>query len=99
LNPEQLKDFDRHKRFKVIGSRGGHYLIGNRSKLGHYNVRKLRGDEEMVAYCTTLHVAKGQTRPYPTYDVMLAQKLQIENDEDTFLYVAPMKRLSELRYY
>lgn len=86
LTPEQRNKLEQHGYFDVRGSRTGHvYRIRQGS---HGNIFKMHEDgQRMIAkYC-------GQPEGVPTEDMMLAQKLQIECDEDGFLAKANMTPL------
>lgn len=86
LTAEQRTMLEQHGYFEVRGSRTGHvYQIRQGS---HGNIFKMHEDgQQMTAkYC-------GQPEGVPTEDMMLAQKLQIECDEDGFLAKANMTPL------
>jgi hypothetical protein len=75
LRPEQLRDYDKRKRFKVTGSAGGHYLIAPGS------IRDLDTGRHIC------FVPENWTA-LPVADVMLARKIALENDEAGVLEVA-----------
>jgi len=76
LSPAQLKQFERHRSFKVTGSRGGRYLIEEGSM---FNVAALGRPGR---FC---FVPKGASA---FGDVMLAQKIMLESDEGRVLKIA-----------
>lgn len=86
LNEQQRAQLQRERFFEVIAKHSKRrYRIHEGT---HGNVRLLSEDgREVTRYC-------GQPNGVPTEDAMLAQKLQIEHDEDTFLQKANATRLT-----
>lgn len=79
LSNEQLVSLRVHRYFDVIAPSGNRYRIYEGS---HGNVALLEdGGREECRYCA-------QPDGVPTADMMLAQKLQLEADEQGFLAVA-----------
>jgi hypothetical protein len=86
LSHQQHEQLQRERFFEVIGrNTKRRYRIREGT---HGNVRLLdEAGREVTSYC-------GQPNGVPTEDSMLAQKLQIEHDEDAFLRVANARRLT-----
>lgn len=85
LNLKQREQLARDRFFDVVahGSKR-RYRVHEGT---HGNVRLLDDtDREVVRYCA-------QPNGVPTEDAMLAQKLQLEHDEDAFLRIANATRL------
>jgi hypothetical protein len=80
LTPNQREDYEWDKRFTVKTKRGHRYVIGQARCQNVLRVNK-RG-KPMRVYCVTVHGG------VPMGDVLLAQKLMLESDEDHFLKVA-----------
>ena len=80
LSPAQRTDFERHGHFEVTGSRGNRYRIRYNRVV---NILELdwRG-APMASWCF------GPEGNLPTGDIMLAQKIALETDEDTTLAIA-----------
>jgi hypothetical protein len=81
LSPTQLARYERHGYFEVIGSHSGKRY---RIRRGRYlNIEEL---DERGATVTVL--CFGPTGELPIADVMLAQKIALENAEEAALAVA-----------
>lgn len=79
LTAAQRADYERHGFFVVVGQSGKRYRV-RRGR--HGNVYELNARETPIAsYCAS-------PLGVPDEDAMLAQKLQLENDEAEFLRVA-----------
>lgn len=85
LTPLQLREFKDHGEFHVLGKDGFHYLIEER--FGH-NVFRVEEGERTWKFCL---VTKEWS--IPRFDLMLAQKLLLENDPEAFLEKANSWRL------
>ena len=85
LTKQQREQLQRDRFFEVIAKASRRRY---RIRYGTHGNVKLLNDkgEEVISYC-------GQPNGVPTEDAMLAQKLQIEHDEDTFLRLANATRL------
>jgi hypothetical protein len=81
LSPTQLRSYEKHKYFDVIGSDSRAVYRIHHGKQA--NVEQLDGAGQPV--CAWCFVPKGDLVPG---DVMLAQKIAIENDERAALAVA-----------
>jgi hypothetical protein len=88
LTPEQRKDFDDGGVFVAVGSHTGHrYMLGT----GGYNpslitVLSRESPWYMNVFC--VQFKRNGEMPPPRADLVLAQKLVIENDELCFLHIA-----------
>lgn len=80
LTPDQLTDYEKHQRFDVRSQHGNLYRL----KYGKVrNIQRLNHEHEPVmGYC--IHPKES----VPVADVLVAQKLLIEGDEDRFLQTA-----------
>lgn len=79
LSADQKAQLEKFRYFDVIGKRSrNRYRVHYGT---HGNVRLMEGDREVISYCA-------QPDSVPTEDAMLAQKLQLEYDEDAFLKAA-----------
>lgn len=86
LAKEQREQLERDQFFEVIAKNSRRRYRIRRGT--HGNVKLLDdAGKEVVSYCAQPHGV-------PTEDSMLAQALQIEHDEDTFLRVANARRLT-----
>ena len=85
LNQSQRRQFDARGWFEVVGNATGRtYRIYH----GAYgNVRLVEDDREVGAFCA-------QPECVPVFDVLAAQKLQIECDENAFLAIANYTELA-----
>lgn len=84
LDAGQRKQLDEHRYFDVIAGKSKRcYRIHSNT---HGNVRLMEGEREVMSYCAQPHGV-------PVEDSMLAQKLQLEHDEEGFLKVANARRL------
>jgi hypothetical protein len=81
LAREQKWELRAYRRFTVVGQDGLTYRIYAWSGM---NVRLVEGDKEVCSLCV---VAKLEN-PVPTLDLMLAQKVLLENDISQFLKIA-----------
>ncbi len=78
LTPGQRDTFERHRFFLVQGKRYRWRITPNA-----YGVNRLgRSGRRRGVYCAV------PQEPVPIFDVMLAQKLMLESDEDAFLLIA-----------
>lgn len=81
LSPAQLRSYEKHQYFEVTGSdSGGIYRIHHGKQA---NIEQLDGTGKAV--CAWCFVPEGDLVPG---DVMLAQKIALENDERAALAVA-----------
>ncbi len=91
LTREQSRSLDTAGYFEVVGSESGTtYRIKHRNtNVWHRNVVSVIDGKERFAFDASPMTIKGPTAsPLPWGDVMLAQKLCLENDEAHFLKVA-----------
>ena len=75
LSPMQLHDYEKRRKFCVVGSAGGRYLIAPQC------IRHLDTGEHIC-------FAPEKSAALPVADVMLACKIALENDEIGVLKVA-----------
>lgn len=90
LSPEQRKNYDRENAFEVIGSK-----TGKRYRICHggaYNVSELDAVTGQVADVLCF----APSLPTAVSDVMLAQKIALENDEEGVLRVANSRNRTAL---
>lgn len=89
LSQRQQKEYRETQAFTVVGSRGQRYLI---KKGRQHNVFRIgeRGQSELE-FCITLDAS------LPDEDVMLAQKLLLEVDEEEFFRRSNVWRLTPRR--
>jgi hypothetical protein len=80
LSPEQRTQFDRHGHFEVTGSCGNRYRI-RYNRVVNIDELDQRG-AHMASWCF------GPEEALPTGDVMLAQKIALETDEDATRAIA-----------
>jgi hypothetical protein len=81
LDPEQRKEFTKRAYFMVTGSAGGRYRIHPQNAYGVY---KLNADDTVEAQYCFLPRGAHQT----IGDIMLAQKISLETDEEGTLAIA-----------
>jgi hypothetical protein len=93
LNPDQLDEFHQKHRFRVAGSDGLVYLVTYES---HGNVWQVDDgpDGKVILRRNYCHVP---TEDVPIYDQMLAQKLLIEHDLESFKTTANMAVVEDKR--
>jgi hypothetical protein len=75
LSPEQLREYEKRRKFEVTGSAGGRYLITSGC------IRDLNTGQHICFVPENWSVL-------PAADVMLARKIALENDEAGALKVA-----------
>lgn len=80
LSPYERYEFEVFGEFHVLGKDGFHYVIEER--FGH-NVFRVEDGERTWKYCLVY-----ENWSIPRYDLMLGQKLLLENDPDTFFETA-----------
>ena len=83
LSPKQLEELNSKGHFHCKSNKGHLYRIHVGT---HGNVRRVEAGKEIESLCI-------QPDNVPTGDAMLAQKLMIETDEDTFRKIANISRL------
>ena len=88
LDEFQLKELRERNRFRVFGQDGHMYLI---LPLTHGNVLRIVNHRPVVNYCI---VPKAEV-DIPLYDQMLAQKLLLEQNIESFMSVANAKELTD----
>lgn len=79
LTEEQIADLEELGHFQVLGMDGHQYRIMDKTI---HNVFRLENDRPSVEYCI---VVQGRV---PLYDQLLAQKMLLEADIDTFMRVS-----------
>ncbi len=81
LTPQQLRQFKRKVFFTVVARDGKTYRIENGSS---GNVFLMEGRKKVIQYCIVFK----DHAPLPNFDLMLAQKLILETDQELFLKTA-----------
>ena len=81
LSPAQLARFESYGHFEVIGSR-----TGKRYRIRYHRVVNIDELDERGAQVATW--CFGPAGSLPRGDIMLAQKIALENDEDAALAIA-----------
>jgi hypothetical protein len=81
LSPAQLARFESYGHFEVIGSR-----TGKRYRIRHNRIVNIDQLDERGAQVATW--CFGPEGNLPSGDIMLAQKIALENDEDAALAIA-----------
>lgn len=80
LSPAQKEEFNYRRSFTVVSKSKRTYRI---EFVRNYNVRLLNAHHQSIAaYCA------GPLEDVPIADMMLSQKLMLENDEERFLRIA-----------
>lgn len=81
LTPKQIEDYDLHKRFEVRSQSGKIYRL-HKGKCRNILLLLPNGQESRQGYC--IHPRES----VPVADVLIAQKLLLEGDEESFLRTA-----------
>lgn len=85
LTEEQREDFERLRRFSVVGADGHLYRIYRNGKSG--NVRRIEGGHEVEQFC--IHDYDG----LPDEDTYVAQMLLLQTDPAAFRRIANVSRI------
>lgn len=93
LSPEQREEFEAENRFhlKVIDGQSGEERVYRIDQGYQGNVKLLGPDGRPVrSYCIHAKTTDDEGRRLPNEDHMLAQKLLLQTDEESFLRIANM---------